>query len=235
GSLDAVDWATDAAVRRGLPLRVVHASLWEPYGGLSLAGSPEGPTDREAQETITAAGAERAVRRAPGLKVLTHVASADPVTTLLAQSEDAAFVVVGCRGRGGLVSALLGSVSLALAARATCPVIVVRGRPENIGGALGRVVVGVGERPAEATVEFAFAEAELRRCEVAAVHAWRCAGEDVPEEHGPHGGRRAEHERRAQALLDSELRGALAAHPKVPLVSSPIESSAREALLTAAA
>ncbi len=33
----AADWATDEAVLRGVPLRVVYASLWERYEGTSLA------------------------------------------------------------------------------------------------------------------------------------------------------------------------------------------------------
>ncbi|WP_448316081.1 universal stress protein, partial [Streptomyces sp. CO7] len=42
-SLGAVDWAADEAALRGLPLRLVHASLWERYEGPALAEELGGP------------------------------------------------------------------------------------------------------------------------------------------------------------------------------------------------
>jgi nucleotide-binding universal stress UspA family protein len=43
----------------------------------------------------------------------------------VAESEDAELIVVGCRGRGALRAALLGSVSAKLIALAPCPVLIV--------------------------------------------------------------------------------------------------------------
>ncbi|GHC47515.1 hypothetical protein GCM10010309_02500 [Streptomyces violaceochromogenes] len=39
-SLRAVDWAADEAALRGVPLRLVNASLWERYEGAAPASSP---------------------------------------------------------------------------------------------------------------------------------------------------------------------------------------------------
>ena len=64
-SLHAVDWAVDEAARHGLPLRLVHASLWERYEG----GRPSFGLDRPAEEVmaehIIASGTERAWLRNP--------------------------------------------------------------------------------------------------------------------------------------------------------------------------
>ncbi len=57
----------------------------------------------------------------------------DPVDSLLtlAQEEEAELIVVGSRGHGPLRAALLGSVSGALASRASCPVVVVPSAPPD--------------------------------------------------------------------------------------------------------
>ncbi|QNK80238.1 universal stress protein [Nakamurella sp. PAMC28650] len=49
----------------------------------------------------------------------------DPAENLIALSRDATLLVVGSRGHSGLAGVLLGSVSNACAAHASCPVLVV--------------------------------------------------------------------------------------------------------------
>jgi nucleotide-binding universal stress UspA family protein len=58
----------------------------------------------------------------------------DPVERLaeVADEQEAAMLVVGSRGRGALRSALLGSVSAGLLAKAPCPVVVVPPEMERI-------------------------------------------------------------------------------------------------------
>ncbi|MGV9851186.1 universal stress protein [Streptomyces sp. NPDC003442] len=186
---DALDWAAEMAGRRGLPLRVVHASLWERYEGYIPGTAADRPAERLHSEAVLATAAERAGRRVPALKVMTDLAADDAVTALLRAGKSAEALVVGSRGRGEFASLLLGSVGLGIAARAQCPVVVVRGRPENVRGGMNRVVVGIAERerpgeqepaPPSAAVAFALREARLRGGELEAVHAWRCAG---PEDH----------------------------------------------------
>ena len=55
-----------------------------------------------------------------------RVAEGHPAKVLIDASHDATVVVVGCRGHGGFVGALLGSVSHAVVAHAECPVVVIR-------------------------------------------------------------------------------------------------------------
>ena len=46
--------------------------------------------------------------------------------TLIAESSNAAMLVVGSRGRGGFRGLLLGSVSQQIAQHGSCPVVIVR-------------------------------------------------------------------------------------------------------------
>lgn len=175
-SLRAVDWAADEAVLRGLPLRVVYASLWERYEGTSLAEDVGKPSEQVLAEDIVETAAGRARRRQPDLKVSTDVLPEEPEYALVRKSRSATLLVTGSRGRSGLAEALLGSVSLTVAGHAQCPMIVIRGNHDTQArtGTHGRVVVGVGEKPAgSAAVRFAFEEARRRGVPLDAVRAWR--------------------------------------------------------------
>ncbi|NEA64090.1 universal stress protein [Streptomyces sp. SID12488] len=174
--LRAVDWAADEAVLHGLPLRVVYASLWERYEGTSLAQDVGKPSEQVLAEDIVETAARRARRRRPDLKVSTDVLPEEPEYALVRESRGATLLVTGSRGRSGLAEALLGSVSLTVAGHAQCPMIVIRGNHDNQArtGTHGRVVVGVGEKPAgSAAVRFAFEEARRRGVPLDAVRAWR--------------------------------------------------------------
>lgn len=147
-SLRAVDWATDEAALRGVPLRLVYASLWERYEGAALAEGVGRPSEQVMADDIVEAAARRAHRRAPEVKVTTEVLPDDAASVLLNEAHTAAALVVGSRGRSGLAELLLGSVGLTVAGRAACPVIVLRGNQDNQAraGTHRRVVLGVGER-----------------------------------------------------------------------------------------
>lgn len=227
-SLRAVDWAADEAVLRGVPLRLVYASLWERYEGVSPAGDVGRPSEQVMAEDIVAAAARRAAWRRAGVKVSTDVLPEEPEYALVRESRDASALVLGTRGRGGVVEMLLGSVSLAVAAHADCPVVVLRGSQDQHGGPQthGRIVVGVGEGPAgPAAVRFAAAEAELRGVPLEAVCAWR---------HPAHlaGGDSARlQEQRAADTLEAAVSEAAGQHPGVDLRRRTAEGHARRVLL----
>lgn len=235
-SLQAVDWAVDKAARHGLPLRLVYASLWERYEG----GRPSFGLDRPAEEVlaehIIASGTERARLRNPEVKVSGEVLPDESVSALLREGHEAFALVAGSRGRSELAGLLLGSVSLTVAARAVCPVIVVRGGERNRQGAFRRVVVGVGDSTeGSGAARFAFREAEARGCALEAVRAWRSPahehvdhpllGDDAARVHGE----------RALTNLTDALREAVRDHPRVDVHRKPVEGPAHTVLLDASA
>lgn len=233
-SLDAVDWAADEAAPHGVPLRVVYASLWERYE----AGLPSSTVVRSSGEIlaehIVSSAAERAGKRQPGLSVTSAVLPYDPASALIAESEHAFAVAVGQRGRGEIAALLLGSVGLATAARARCPVFVVRGGERQRQGVYRWITVAVSDDgQSHAAVEFAVQEAAVRGAGVEAVHAWRWA--QPPElEPGAGEGSAGERLRRAQQVLEDALRGPTARHPEVEVRRSAVEGSARKVLLDSA-
>ncbi|WP_424570670.1 universal stress protein [Streptomyces sp. CH-036] len=183
-SLQAVDWAADEAARHATPLRMVYASLWERYEGAVPTGGLERPAGRVLAENILGAAAERARLRVPALAVSTDVLAEDATSALLREGASSSAVVVGSRGRGQLASVLLGSVSLVVAARSVCPVVVVRGDEVALASRHERILLGVGGRDVGApAVRFAFHEAATRGCALHVLRTWRQpAGR--PAEHG---------------------------------------------------
>ncbi|WP_153815322.1 universal stress protein [Streptomyces sp. SUK 48] len=172
-SLRAVDRAAEEAALRGAPLRLVHASLWERYEGSLIAQEVGKPAEEVMGQDIMDAAERRAHRHHPELRLTTSVLADEPSFGLVNESSTARLVVVGCRGRNAVTELLLGSVSLSVAARAHCPVIVLRGGPGRR-TTPGRVVLGVaGKDAGPAAVRFAAEEAALRGVPLEAVRAWR--------------------------------------------------------------
>ncbi|MGW4163420.1 universal stress protein [Streptomyces sp. NPDC004788] len=230
--LRAADWAADEAVRLGLPLRVVYASLWERYEGSVPAGSPDRPTGQVLAETVVATAAARVRRRAPGLKVTTAVLPEDAESALLGEGLSAEAVVVGSRGRGELTSLLLGSVSLVVAARSHGPVVVVRGDRHALEARHERVLLGIGESDVDSpAVRFAFREAAARDCLLDVVRTWRRPGHEPPDHPLLTGDRALGEEERAAALLDKAVADAVRTHPGVLLRRTTVEGPAHKVLV----
>jgi nucleotide-binding universal stress UspA family protein len=236
-SLEAVDWAVDEASRHRIPLRLVYASLWERYEGTMPAFGPRRPAEQVLAEQIIAAASERARLRGPEVKVSAEVLPEDTVSALLREGRSAFALVTGHRGRGALAGLLLGSVGLEVAARATCPVIVVRGAEPNVRGAFDRVVLGVGDTAeGSEAVAFAFREAEVRESSrLHAVRAWRCPALELPDVPVVQGTAPEPHLRAAEQALYSAVHAPAGEHPAVAVRQDPFEGPAREALLNAAA
>ncbi|MEU0805190.1 universal stress protein [Streptomyces sp. NPDC005970] len=229
-SLRAVDWAVDEAARRGLTLRLVHAARWERYEGNLPSFSADRPAGEVMADHIIASCAERARLRDPDVKVSGEVRPDDAASALLEEGRAAFAVITGNRGRSELSGMLLGSVSLAVAARALCPVIVVRGAERSLRGGFGRVVLAVGDRAEDsAAARFALGEARARGCELHAVRAWRRpAGRHLDDTDHVH-------EEQAARILDDALNQVKADEGGTAPRRATVEGPAHRVLLAASA
>ncbi|MER6098604.1 universal stress protein [Streptomyces sp. NPDC001728] len=230
-SLTALDWAVDEAVRHGLPLRIVHASLWERYEGVVPAWATDRPSGQILAENIVGTAAERARRRAPDLPLTTDVLAEDASGALLREGGTGAILVVGSRGRGEFADLLLGSVGLVVAARAHGPVVVVRGDRHALEARHGRVLLGVGVHDVDSSaVRFAFREAAVRDAELDVVHAWRRAAHEPVDHPLPSGDGGADLAERSFGLLGKALADAASEYPRVHLRRTTVEGPAHRVL-----
>ncbi|APA98363.1 universal stress protein [Nocardia seriolae] len=183
-SYQAVAWAATEAAARGCPLHIVVSyALTIGMGPVPELSEADQRAVRE-QATQVLADAERMARlTVPGdtLPITTELIFELIAPALIDRSSHARLVVVGSRGLGAVRRAILGSVSIALARHAHCPVVVVHGDPEA--AADGKpIVVGV-DRTANSVpaIELAFEEAALRKADLIAVHSWSdSSGFDLP-------------------------------------------------------
>ncbi|MER6306317.1 universal stress protein [Streptomyces sp. NPDC001657] len=116
----AVDWAVDEALHHGVPLHVVHVAAADAASGRRIErGVPAGLGAAPEKAASVIARALALVRaRAPALQPSSEVLYGDAAAELTAKGRNAFAVILGSRGMGGLAEMLLGSVSLAVAARA---------------------------------------------------------------------------------------------------------------------
>lgn len=173
-AMGAVRWGAAEAARLRSPLRLVIAFAWTVDAVAARSGLEERYRsvllDR-AHDHLAAAAAV-AGRAEPEVDVVQQLTQGHPITVLDAESGRARLVVLGDTGLGRVQGALVGSVAVALAAHASCPVVVVRGtgweRPSPL-----PVLVGVHGAPtSEAALAFAFETAAARNAPVLAVHTW---------------------------------------------------------------
>ncbi|MFF0862027.1 universal stress protein [Nonomuraea sp. NPDC003560] len=121
----ALAYAFEQARLRGAALRVVHA--WQlPVHAFAPEISYDLDEIREAQHRLIGDRVRVFASDYPQVSVVQEAPSAHPVDALTTASGQAGLLVVGSHGRGGLGSALLGSVSRGVLHHARCPVAVVR-------------------------------------------------------------------------------------------------------------
>lgn len=169
-SVHAADWAAREALRRRLPLRLVQAAGTErPAPRLPDVDLP----DRGVLDVV----ALRLSYAHPALEIIARRRPEQPVAALLEAAAESETLVLGSRGFTGYSGFLVGSVALAVTARATRPVVLVRagGLPEDEweGPDFRPVVVGLDvTAPADELLSYAFEAAALRRAPLQALHAW---------------------------------------------------------------
>jgi nucleotide-binding universal stress UspA family protein len=172
----ALRWALDEGRRLAAPVRLVYVLEWpvhiEPIAQRP-AGWPDSQFRRDAEAVVEDAITD-AARSDPDVTVRPVLLEGPVAATLCTLSMPVRMIVLGHRGRGGFSGLLLGSVSLAVAAHAQCPVVVVRGASSPDVGRDLHVAVGVDDSvTARLAVGFAFEEAASRGVGLVAVRAWQ--------------------------------------------------------------
>jgi nucleotide-binding universal stress UspA family protein len=174
----AVYWATRDAALRNVPLTLVHVvspilADWRP---VSVPVAIEDWQKEQGLEVVEDARRVADENRPNGrpVKINTEVLFSATVPTLIDLSKDAEMIVVGCRGRGALARALIGSVSTGLVHHAHCPVAVIHDEdPLMPHPDRAPVLVGIdGSRASELATAIAFDEASRRGVGLVALHAW---------------------------------------------------------------
>jgi nucleotide-binding universal stress UspA family protein len=127
-SKHALRWAIRQAELTGASVEAINA--WEIPLYVGVAPMIETGADIEALtkagEQILAETLAEVAGEHPPAVIRTRVVQGHPAFALLQAAEGADLLVLGCRGHGGFVGALLGSVSQYCVQHAACPVVVIR-------------------------------------------------------------------------------------------------------------
>ncbi|WP_105967646.1 universal stress protein [Streptomyces geranii] len=194
-SLAAAEWAAREAVMYGIPLRVVYAGEQQPHDYVPFAGHPVPPPGVDRSARLLTETKARLAHRHSGVRVSAEQIAGPPVPVLAAVAGEAELLVLGSRGLGMVAGVLLGSVALAVVARAERPVVLVRAeeeggqerRTEAFDGAgdttpYRDVVLGLDLRAPDGRVlEFAFDAASRRATGLRVVHGGEAAADDVEQ------------------------------------------------------
>ena len=168
----ALDWATDQAVAEHQGLTLVHAlgappASWTDVGLADPSGA-FAAVERAGQQILDEASA-RVTERAGEVAVELVIEFLDARSLLVRESERAALVVLGSRGRGPMRSLLLGSVGAAVARHAQCPVVI--HRPFHRGLVRNGILVPTdASEESRAVLEFAYHVASVRRLPLTILH-----------------------------------------------------------------
>lgn len=223
----AIRWAARQAELRKCELHLVHCSLW-PLLTHDLGPVP-GVADSGLQhyaEAVRDEGKALATETASGLNIRTSLLYGWPADHLRRVSAGAKMLVLGSRGIGGFMGLLVGSVSLELAATASCPVAVVRSddHPD------GPVVVGVDSSGSPAALRDACEVVRATGADLAVIHVLRVHYSLGKGGVGSVGTRNA-----AEDVLASAARNARAMAPAARVAEELVaDTSVPRALLNAA-
>lgn len=122
-SIAALRWAVDEAAARH-EAEVTAVLAWQMPLVSNPAAFDRDELQRSYEKLLTDTVSE--ALPFPHLPVDGRVVMGDPIDVLVEASREARLLVVGSRGRSQFTGVILGSVSQSCAARAACPVVVVK-------------------------------------------------------------------------------------------------------------
>lgn len=173
-SIRAARWAGALAERLGSPLHIVHA---KPYPGHGLTDAVANVRAIEMAEQHTLAEtilrtAETAVRADVADMHITSEQRHESVDAALVDiSRHARLIVVGCDQVSPGAAILVGSTTLAVAARSSCPLVAWRGAADM--PIQKPILLGVNnDGDSHAAIATAFELADRLEVDITAVHAW---------------------------------------------------------------
>ncbi|MGW5781650.1 universal stress protein [Streptomyces sp. NPDC003863] len=169
-SMAAAHWAAAEAERRKLTLRLVHA--WPMLAPDPTRIPSEIDQNYWAKRLVHHAQAELEARH-PGLLIVGNLIADDAQNALLQAASESVLTVLGSRGLTPAESYFLGSIGMAVVARATRPVVLVRreAREPEPPSAPARVVVALKlHAPYDDLLAFAFDAATARGAPLHVVH-----------------------------------------------------------------
>ncbi|HJD82823.1 universal stress protein [Kitasatospora aureofaciens] len=162
----AAEWAARQAYRSGRPLWMIHAGAAEEFTPTEADGGGE-----FLPQPVLAVR-DHITRVLPGLEVTCRHVPGNPAYALVAAGGRDGQLVVGSRGSGGLTGLLVGSIALRTAARAHCPVVLVRAGADGPAADSGDVVVGLDSAlPSGEVLAFAFEQAAARAATLRALES----------------------------------------------------------------
>jgi nucleotide-binding universal stress UspA family protein len=172
GSLAAVRYAAREAQVRGVPLELVHVvPPCLPAGPFSAV--PDAEIRLSGRSTL-GHSRDAAVAAVPDVEVVSTLLIGSRVDAIVWHTREAALLVVGAAPHGLLERLWTGSVVTGIAARATCPIVIVPpGAHAPRAGAARRILVGLkSTEHAEHLLSAAFALARQTQSDLTIVHAW---------------------------------------------------------------
>ena len=229
----AVRWAAREARRRGVRLDVVFArDAHDTHLDPSLPGG--GENAQAGARALVERGRDTALEVVPDLDVEALVEYTTPAATLVGASLDASVVVVGSGDHGRVRGELGGSVALAVAAHAHCPVVVVHGDVEALRDVNLPVVVGVdGSTHATGALAHAAGVAASRGSSLRVVVAWWTRTSAHLESYVAAEFPRERAENGAERLLSAALAQVHDDYPDLEVEGSTVEAQPAPALVRA--
>ena len=133
-SIEALEWASKHAQKLDCYIEVI--AMWQVFilsGDPIAAGMPFGlivpdTTLEHSMHAVLNECAEKVFEHSRPLDLIMRTVQGDPTYVLIEESKTATMLVLGSRGHGKLHNLVLGSVSASCAAKAHCPVLIVRGQ-----------------------------------------------------------------------------------------------------------